>query len=248
MGVRLSELRQRRVDDIMVPRSDIIAVADDVTPQQLIAVFRETAMTRMPVYHETLDEPVGFIHLKDLALRHGFGTETADFDLKALMRPMLYVPGSMPIFALLQKMRRERCHLALVIDEYGGVDGLVTFEDIVEEIVGEIEDEHDTEDPEPWRQEGPGTWLVQARTELPVFERAIGIDFLTDGRDEEVDTLGGLVTLLAGRVPERGEVIDHPAGHTFEIVEADARLVKRVRVRLAATAPGAVRPRRRAGG
>lgn len=233
MLVKLREMRTKRVDDIMIPRADIIAVPDDIAPEALIAVFRETAMTRLPVYHETLDDPLGFVHLKDLALRHGFGTETVAFDLKQLLRPMLYVPGSMPLFALLQKMQRERCHMALVIDEYGGVDGLVTFEDLVEQIIGEIEDEHDTADPLPWRMESPGVWVTQGRAELADFEAETGVSLLSGEMEGEVDTLGGLVFMLSGRVPERGEVIAHPDGHEFEVLDADARHIKRLRVRLA---------------
>ncbi|HEU0221984.1 MAG TPA: hemolysin family protein [Paracoccaceae bacterium] len=232
MVLKLREMRTKRVEDIMIPRADIIAVPDDIEPAALIRVFRDTAMTRLPVYHETLDDPSGFVHLKDLALRHGFGTETVSFELRELLRPMLYIPGSMPLFALLQKMQRERCHMALVIDEYGGVDGLVTFEDLVEQIVGEIEDEHDTADPLPWRKEAPGVYVTRARAELKDFEAETGVDLLPDDLDQEVDTLGGLVFMLTGRVPERGEVVTHPDGHEFEVMDADARHIKRLRVRL----------------
>ncbi len=225
-------LRETRVEDIAVRRADIVAVPDDITLDALIALFRETALTRVPVYHGTLDDPLGFIHLKDLVLRHGFPPAAETFDLKGLLREMVYIPASMRALALLQKMQRDRAHMALVIDEYGGVDGLITFEDLVEEIVGEIEDEHDTDDPAPWRLEAPDTWVVRARTELGAFEAEAGIDLRPGDLGEEVDTLGGLVFMLSGRVPERGEVVTHPDGHRFEVLEADARHIERLRIRL----------------
>jgi magnesium and cobalt transporter len=230
--INLREMRGKRVDDVSIPRADIVAVPDDIEPKALIRVFRESAMTRVPVYHETLDDPLGFLHFKDFALKHGFDDGLDRMDIRSLLRPMLYVPASMPIFSLLQKMQRERCHMALVIDEYGGVDGLVTFEDVVEQIVGQIEDEHDIEDPVPWRQESPGVWLTKARAELADFEAATGVSLMPADADEEIDTLGGLVFVMSGRIPERGEVIVHPDGHEFEVVEGDARHIKRLRVRL----------------
>jgi magnesium and cobalt transporter len=235
---RLRELRRTRVDDVMIPRADIEAVPDDIAPTDLIEVFRRTAITRLPVYHETLDDPQGFIHLKDLALRHGFGTERVAFNLKDLMRPILFVTGSMTLLALLGKMQRERCHVALVIDEYGGVDGLVTFEDVVEEIVGDIEDEHDTGRRLPWKAEGPGVWLADARAELAEFEAATGMRLLTEEAGEDVDTLGGLVFSLAGRVPEPGDRVVHPSGPVFEVLEADSRRIGKLRVREAGPGEG----------
>ncbi|QDL91586.1 HlyC/CorC family transporter [Paroceanicella profunda] len=232
MIVNLREMRDKRVHDIAIPRADIISVPDDIAPEALIEVFRETAMTRLPVYHEMLDDPLGFLHLKDLALKCGFGAGKPEFDIRELLRPMLYIPASMPLFVLLQKMQRERCHMALVIDEYGGVDGLITFEDLVEQIVGEIEDEHDVEDPVPWRLESPGVYIVLGRAELSEFEAVIGQPLLDEETGEDIDTMGGLVFMLCGRVPERGEVITHPAGHEFEVIDADARHIKRLRVRL----------------
>jgi magnesium and cobalt transporter len=151
-----------------------------------------------------------------------------------MIRPLLYAPPSMPIGVLLQKMQNERSHMALVIDEYGGVDGLVTIEDLIEQVVGEIEDEHDLEDDSYWTVEKPGCYLAMAKTPLDELEAEIGRS-LTDGLDdEEIDTLGGLIFLLAGRVPARGEVVRHPAGPEFEVVDADPRRVKRLRMRLAA--------------
>ncbi len=233
----MSNLHRLQLEDVMTPSAEIVAVPSDISRDDLVAVFRESGLTRLPVYDGTLDSPIGLVHLKDFALTHGFdgagGGDTIDFDLKKLLRPLLFAPPSMPVGVLLQKMQAERIHMALVIDEYGGVDGLVTLEDLVEQVVGEIEDEHDTEEGPFWRQEAPGRFIAEARAPLDEFEEEIGIrlrGMLPE--DDEVDTLGGLVFLLSGRVPARNEVIEHPSGVEFEVVEADARRVKRLRVRL----------------
>ncbi len=233
MIVNVRRLRTLRVRDVMVPRGDISCVPVETTLDELIEAFRQTGHTRLPVYRETLDDPLGFVHLKDIALNYGFGASEEAFDLSRHLRPVLYAPPSMHIGALLQKMQGDRVHMALVIDEYGGVDGLVTIEDLLEQIVGEIEDEHDVEEDDELREEGPGSFVVSARLELPQFEAAAGVDLLSDELDEEVDTLGGLVFMLANRIPARGEVIRHPDGHEFEVLDADARRIKRLRVRLA---------------
>jgi magnesium and cobalt transporter len=174
------------------------------------------------------------VHLKDLALVYGFGAPSGGFDLRGLIRPLLYAPPSMPIGVLLQKMQAARIHMALVIDEYGGVDGLVTIEDLLEQVVGDIADEHDEEEGALWAEEAPGAYLVQARMDLDDFEEAAGTRLADRELSEEVDTLGGLVIRLAGRVPVRGEVVRHPDGHEFEVLDADARRIKRLRVRPAA--------------
>lgn len=232
MMLNLQRMRSVRVEEVSIPRPDIVAVPDDATLEDAIAVFRESGLTRLPVFSDTLDAPKGFIHLKDFALQHGFG-KSDGFDLQAMIRPLIYAPPSMRIPVLLQKMQAERVHMALVIDEYGGVDGLVTIEDLVEQIVGEIVDEHDTAEDQGWVEEGPGVFRAIARTTLTDFESVAGVDLLPDALDEEVDTLGGLVFHLAGRVPARGELVKHPSGHEFEVIDADARQVKRLRVRLA---------------
>jgi magnesium and cobalt transporter len=232
MLVNVRKLRDLRVVDVMVPRGDVSGVEIDVTLGDLLEVFRDTQHTRLPVYADTLDDPQGFVHLKDVALGYGFGADDRAFDLRALLRPILYAPPSMPIDALLQKMQRQRVHLALVIDEYGGVDGLLTIEDLLEQIVGEIADEHDVADDATFREVSPGLYSADARVEVPDFEASAGVDLLSDDLDEDVDTLGGLVVMLAGRVPERGEVITHPDGHEFEVLDADPRRIKRLRVRL----------------
>ena len=229
-------LHRLRVEDVMTPSAEIVAVPVDISRDDLVAVFRESGLSRLPVYEGTLDTPIGLVHLKDFALTHGFDNGTrkgAAFDLKTLLRPLLFAPPSMRIGVLLQKMQAERIHMALVIDEYGGVDGLVTLEDLVEQVVGEIEDEHDTAEGPFWRAEAPGCYIAEARAPLDEFEAETGIGLRgMVPEDDEVDTLGGLVFLLAGRVPVRGEVIEHPSGVEFEVVEADARRVKRLRVRV----------------
>ncbi|KZX93817.1 MULTISPECIES: hemolysin family protein [unclassified Sulfitobacter] len=227
-------LRRKRVDDVAIPKADITAVPVTSDLDELVAVFRESGLTRLPVYDGTLDTPVGMAHLKDLALTHGFnGAANTPFDLKALLRPLVFVPPSMTIGVLLTKMQAERRHMALVIDEYGGVDGLVTIEDLIEQVIGEIEDEHDVDEGKYWTVEKPGTYLALAKTPLEDFEAEIGHS-LTDHDDvdeEEIDTLGGLVFMLSGRVPARGEVVLHPDGPEFEVIEADPRRIKRLRVR-----------------
>lgn len=231
----LGNLNRVQVEDVAVPRAEIVSVPRDISIEALVEVFRESGLTRLPVFDETLDSPLGFVHLKDFALRHGFNCDDTALDMKALLRPLLFAPPSMPIGVLLQKMQTDRIHMALVIDEYGGVDGLVTIEDLVEQVVGEIEDEHDIEEDQPWTLEKPGIYLCQARTPLDDFEAEIGITLLDRTEDDETETLGGLVFLLTGRVPMRGEVIRHESGVEFEVLEADPRRVKRLRVVL----PGA---------
>jgi len=229
----LSNLRRMRVEDVMLPKAEIVAVPADITKPALVEVFRESGMTRLPVYDGTLDTPLGLVHLKDFSLQHGFNGTGERYSLKKMLRPLLFAPPSMPLGVLLQKMQSDRMHMALVIDEYGGVDGLLTIEDLIEQVVGEIEDEHDIADAAPWTREKPGCYLALARTPLEEFEEEIGQKLVDAEDEEEIDTLGGLVFMLAGRVPARGEVIHHPEGPDFEVVDADPRRIKRLRVRLA---------------
>ncbi|KFI32759.1 conjugal transfer protein [Haematobacter missouriensis] len=234
----LSKLRTMRLSDVMVPAAEIVAVDVDIDKDALVGVFREHGFSRVPVYEQTLDRPLGLLLLKDLALRYGFNGHTGPFDLRPLLRPLIYAPPSMPLSVLLQKMQTERTHLALVIDEYGGVDGLVTFEDVLEEVVGEIDDEHDIVEGRLWLQERPGVWIVEARAPLEAFEAAIGMQ-LADTEDEEIDTVGGLVFMLSGRVPAEGEEIEHESGAVFEVIDAEPRRIKRLRLRLPAAAAAA---------
>ncbi len=236
----MGNLHNMAVEDVAIPTAEIVAVPVDIGIDDLVQVFRESGMTRLPVYEGTLDTPIGMIHLKDFALRHGFNGKETAFDLRKMLRPLLFVPPSMPIGVLLQKMQAERRHMALVIDEYGGVDGLVTIEDLIEQVVGQIEDEHDTDEDALWTEEAPGVYVALARTPLDQFEAEIGLS-LTEADEvdeEEIDTLGGLVFMLLGRVPVRGEVIEHPAGPVIEVLEADPRRIKRVRVRFRTPAHG----------
>ncbi|WP_425466111.1 hemolysin family protein [Ostreiculturibacter nitratireducens] len=233
----IGNLRKLRVEDVAIPKAEIIAVPVTIDKEALVETFRESGFSRLPVFKGTLDSPIGLVHLKDLALEHGFGNAGGRFSLRKLIRPLLFAPPSMPIGVLLQKMQSERSHMALVIDEYGGVDGLVTIEDLIEQVVGEIEDEHDTEEGAFWVEEKPGQYLVQARAPLEEFEAEIGIDIANEEEREELDTLGGLVFIETGRVPARGEVIPHESGVEFEIVDADPRRIKRLRVRLPQAAP-----------
>jgi len=226
----LKILSHLRVDDVAVPRAEMIAIPIDMKLEELLKVFKDSGHSRLPVYKDGQDNPQGLLHLKDLALKYGFNGKVTRFSIKRMLRPLLYVPPSMTVDVLLQKMQADRIHMALIIDEYGGVDGLVTFEDLIEQIVGEIEDEHDTAEESFWLEEKPGVYLCQARAPLDAFEKILNADLASTEDDEDIDTLGGLVTMMAGRVPVRGEVIKHPDGFEFEIVDADPRRVKKLRV------------------
>ncbi len=219
-----------------MPKVDITAVPTDIGKEALVEVFRAHGFSRLPVYKGTLDHPLGLVHLKDVALTHGFGNG-GRFSLKRLLRPMLYVPPSMPVGTLLQKMQRERIHMALVIDEYGGVDGLVTLEDLIETVIGEIEDEHDEVEGDLWKEESPGVFQVQSTAPLDELEQAVAMRLRTGEGDEEIDTLGGLVYLRTGRVPARGEIVQLECGAVAEVVDADPRRIKRLRLRLPGAAP-----------
>lgn len=225
----LLNLRRMRVDDVTVPKAEVVAAPDAISLPDLVALFREHGFSRIPIYEGSLDAPLGMVHLKDLALKHGFNHEGA-FDLRSMLRPLLYVPPSMSIGVLLQLMQQKRVHMALVIDEYGGVDGLVTIEDLIEQVLGEIDDEHDEAEGDPWLLEGPGQWLFQARTPLEDVEAETGLRFTRDDQEDDVDTLGGLVFMLTGRVPQTGEVVTDASGVSFEVIDADPRRIKRVRL------------------
>ena len=217
-----------RVDDIMIPRADIVAVPESVTLEQMVQVFMDAAHSRLPVYRENLDDVVGMVHIKDLLKYWG---SSRKFAMARVVRKILFVPPSMPVLDLLLQMRATRVHMALVVDEYGGADGLVTIEDLVEQIVGEIHDEHD-ETEGPLLVERPdGTLEADARCPVEALENRLGMALLDEEREEYVDTLGGLVFALVGRIPQRGELIGHPCGIAFEVMDADPRRVKRLRVR-----------------
>jgi len=222
------------VADVMVPRADIVAVEEKTTLAELVAVFREAQHSRLPIYRETLDDPLGMVHVKDvLALVEPAPDgqmRWAQANISKLKRDVLFVPASMPALDLLLRMQQTRIHLALVVDEYGGTDGLVSIEDLVEEIVGEIEDEYDIEKDLEITRQSDGSFLADARISLEDFKERTGIDFAFEDTGEDVDTLGGVVVAALGRVPGRGEVVSH-ANFEFEILEADPRRVKRLRIR-----------------
>ena len=230
--VNLNNLQTLRLDDISVPKADIIALSDEASFEDVIEVFRTSTVTRVPVYSDTLDNPLGLIHLKDFALGHGFGSSNM-FDMKSLLRPLIYVPPSMTLGSLLQRMQTEHIHMALVIDEYGGVDGLVTIEDLLEQIVGDIIDEHDVEEGQLWLEERPGVYLVHARLELDDFFEQTGVKLTNQDTEEEYDTIGGLVASLTNRIPVRGEVVRDKMNNEYSVVDADPRSIKRLRVFLA---------------
>jgi CBS domain containing-hemolysin-like protein len=218
-------LRGRTAGDVMVPRADIDAVEIATPLPELIRHIKRTAHTRVPVYRGSLDHVIGMVHLKDVM---GCWDNPESVKLSSLIRRVLFIAPSMPVLELLLQMRVSRIHMALVVDEHGGTDGLITIEDVVEEIVGEIEDEHD-EDAPPTLIERPDGFIADARVPVEDFEEKVG-PFLREEERDEVDTLGGLVFYLAGRVPARGEVIKHGSGIEFEVLEADPRRIRRLRV------------------
>jgi CBS domain containing-hemolysin-like protein len=219
-------LNELRVDDVMIPRTDIVAVEDKVSLAKLKRTLTKEEHTRMPVYKGSLDHVTGFVHIKDLV---PFLGSSKPFDIQAILREILYVPPSMKVLDLLVKMRSKRVHIALVLDEYGGTDGLVTMEDLMEEIVGEIEDEHDDiEAPQLFSLDN-GSYEASARLDVEELEKALGVE-LKDKEDHahDYDTVGGLIFFLLGRVPRLGEMVDHPTGVQFKVKEVDLRRIKTV--------------------
>jgi len=221
------ELRDRTVHDVMVPLADIIAVETKTSLLEIVNVIIAEGHSRLPVYDETLDDAMGFIHAKDVLAWRGPDEE---FSPAKILRKVLFVAPSMQVLELLLEMRVKRAHMALVVDEFGGVDGLATIEDLVEEIVGEIEDEHDQGEEPELQPAADQSFTADARVTTEVLEQTIGA-MLSDEEREDIDTLGGLVFSLAGRVPIRGELIRHPSGIEFEVLDADPRRIKRLRIR-----------------
>ncbi len=228
-----------RVDDVMVPRADIIAVDVSTALNEILDIFREAAHSRLPIYRETLDDPIGMVHIKDvIAMLSTEPNGDADklpangYILNKLRRDVLFVPPSMPALDLLVRMQKTHIHMAIVIDEYGGTDGLVSIEDLVEQIVGEIEDEHDTDAAPVLVQREGGGFDADARVPVGELEEKVDLALLSEDREEDIDTLGGLIFSLVGRVPQRGELIRHPGGLEFEIIDADPRRVKKIRIHL----------------
>ena len=221
-------LRGKSADDVMVPRADIVAMPVDGTLEQALDQIRREGHSRLPVYREQLDDIVGMVHIKDLFAYVG---RPDAFNLEALLRLPLMVAPQIPVLDLLLQMRQARMHLALVVDEYGGIDGLLTIEDLVEEIVGDIADEHDEVEGPMIVERPDGALDLDARLSIEDFETRLGQTLTEDEREADIDTVGGLVFTLAGRVPARGEVISHASGLEFRILDADARRIRRLRAR-----------------
>lgn len=273
MLLRLLRFGDSRVEDVMVPRADIIAIEEDAPIAELLQAFEKAGVSRVPIFRDTLDDPRGMVHIKDLlswlmaqsrdnstiartngadqpsigGLEVGSPTANPDgdniaapdfgaFDLSRpvsmarIKRQVLYVPPSMPAMNLLIKMQSTRIHMALVVDEYGGTDGLVTIEDLVEQIVGDIEDEHDEAEVANILEDPKLGLIASARTPIPELEDRLGRKLLTEAEDEEIDTLGGLVFTIVGRVPTRGELVRHHSGVEFEVLDADPRRVKTLKI------------------
>ncbi|NQU60100.1 MAG: HlyC/CorC family transporter [Rhodospirillales bacterium] len=220
------ELRGRTIRDVMVPLADIVAVSAATPLSDVIDILTREGHSRLPVYGEGLDDAIGMVHIKDVMAWRG---KDKDFSLSKIQRRILFVSPSMQVLELLLEMRASRSHMALVVDEFGGVDGLVTIEDLVEEIVGEIEDEHDQGDDPRLMQNPDGSFTADARVAVEALEEVLGAPFMGAER-EGIDTLGGLVFTLAGRVPIQGELIRHPSGLEFEVLDADPRHIKSLRV------------------
>ncbi|MCT4494631.1 hemolysin family protein [Bosea minatitlanensis] len=256
MLTNVLSLRERRVGDVMIPRADIIAVPADASIDQLLALFRTAGHSRLPVFDDSLDDPRGMVHIRDFleyiaeqaapepaagAPEEAAPKGAAVHDLSAvdlstrlsetkLLRPVLYVPPSMPAVDLLVRMQATRTHIALVIDEYGGTDGLVSIEDLIEIVVGDIEDEHDKEEV-PITATGEGCFAADARATLEELRQATGVDLSGNEVADDIDTLGGLIVTLAGRVPAQGETVEGPEGLSFEVLDSDQRRVKRLTIR-----------------
>jgi CBS domain containing-hemolysin-like protein len=254
MLTNILALRERRIEDVMVPRADIVAVQQDISLGELVRIFESAGHSRLVVYNDTLDDPVGMVHIRDLiafmTAQAAASPKTtskrkrplpAGLDLKAvdlamplsatqIVRTILFVPPSMPAMDLLARMQATRIHLALVIDEYGGTDGLVSMEDIVEQIVGDIADEHDVDEPTSVVQNADGSFIADARADLGDVAAAVGVDFDVREHLDEIDTLGGYLVNKVGHVPVRGELVPGPPGFEIEVLDADPRRAKRARI------------------
>ena len=221
-------LRDVTAYDVMVPRADIVAVDVATSLPDLIQIMRREAHSRLPIIRDSVDDVVGIVHIKDLLV---YFAKPDDYDLAKILRKALFVSPSMRVLDLLIEMRLARLHMAMVVDEYGGIDGLVTIEDIIESIVGDIQDEHDVDAP-PGIVDGPdGVLLADARAEVAAFEKTVGAMLMAEERALQIDTLGGLVVYLAGHMPSRGEIVAHPSGFEFEVIDGEARRLHRLLIR-----------------
>jgi len=222
------KLRDKTADDVMVPRADIMAMPEDFTLDQAIRLIQRDGHSRYPVFRGQLDEIVGMVHIKDVFAAVG---REAPFDMKAILRKPLFTVPSVPVLDLLLQMRTARVHMALVVDEYGGIDGLVTIEDLVETITGDISDEHDEDGPPQMVEKPDGTIELDARTPVEDFEAKMGPVLTEEERAADIDTMGGLVFTLAGRVPAKGELVSHSSGLEFRVLDVDPRRIRRLKVR-----------------
>ena len=227
------KLRDKTVADVMVPRVDIVGIAADTPLDEVVRLIQAEAHSRYPIYRESLDDVIGMIHIKDVLAYWGTSKK---FNLRDILRRVVFVAPTLPVLDMLLDMRRSRTHMALVVDEFGGTAGLRTIEDLVEEIVGEIEDEHDVAQTPTVARRVDGTIDVNGRTPIELLEEEIG-KVLSEDERREIDTVGGLIFSLLGRIPERGEVVRHPSGVEFEILDVDPRRIRRLRVRVPTTAP-----------
>lgn len=232
----LLSARERKVRDIMIPRADIFAAEEGTNLKKLAGIMADSGHSRVPIYRRTLDDVIGFVHIKDITSRL---VNDRPLLVKEILRKLIFVPPNMPITKLLLQMRQKRRHMALVVDEFGGVDGLATIEDIVEEIVGEIDDEYDDPENELRVQRKPdGSAVVDARMPIDDFEEQVG-SFLNDQERQDVDTLAGLVYTVSGHIPAKGDKIPHHSGIVFEVLDADTRRIKRLRALHLPTPPQA---------
>ncbi|WP_424135274.1 hemolysin family protein [Roseomonas chloroacetimidivorans] len=223
------KLRNKTAVDVMVPRADIIGMPCDLTLDEAIRLIQREGHSRFPVYNGDLDDIRGMIHIKDVFA--AVGRDEEPFSIEAILRPLLFVVPQVPVLDLLLQMREGRTHMALVVDEYGGIDGLVTIEDLVETIVGDISDEHDEEAAPQVTERPDGSLDLDARMKIEDFEARMGAVLTSEERNQDIDTVGGLVFTLAGRVPARGELVSHSSGLEFRVLEADPRRIRRLRVR-----------------
>ena len=256
MLLRLLHVGRLRIEDVMVPRADIVAIDDNASLSELLRLFEDAGVSRIPVFQETLDDIRGMVHIKDLvawmmarangdkphavdntgavapSLDLGHVDFSAAVSKTKVLRPTLFVPPSMPVMNLLLRMQSTRIHLAIVVDEYGGTDGLVSIEDLVEQIVGEIEDEHDENEADNIAGEIAQGLIASARTPVHELEERLGLSLLDADEAEDIETLGGLVFSLVGRVPVRGELVRHPENIEFEVLDADPRRIKKLKVHM----------------
>ena len=218
-------INKLKASDVMVPRAEIVCASHDSSYQELIKIIEKESHSRIPIYRKDLDDVLGMVHIKDL-IKLNFKEIDKEFDLKKILKNVLFVPPSMPVLNILLKMQSTKLHMALVIDEHGGTDGLVTIEDLVEEIVGEIQDEHDQDDLVEFKKVNENTFIANAKMELEDFEKKINFNFNADN----VDTLGGYVFSIINRVPQKGEIVKTNTIYSFEVLDADPRKIKVLKI------------------